>query len=554
MEDDYVIATKSNHTDARNNKEVAIRFNVGEVAQVGGPATGKPEDAQRSKPRCEDSHCLRVPTARAARRVAARPSAPAPALAEMIELLALRFRDLAGPTIEEHRAVIDQHGYVWWGWWSKPGEAVPRDILAGFRDRIGEQGHVEWLLIDSGDHLVYRARVTGIEYSQGSEPPASPDTESTPAYYVRQEYRAWFRMTAIEEATEEDLVASTYEEPPTGAFDEDPHREAFNGKRVFSIAELLSRHRTIYFLRGARAGDPEHLASLAPSEPVKPYMSRTLQRPSNYVVQISDMPFGAHHAFPRTSDPIHPNLALRITGDIKKLYPGVAPAAVILWGDFSWGGEPEEFEWAREFVTDLRSILNLEAADFLVCPGNHDICWAGQGAQYDPSALVTVASEAAQANYIEFVKNAFGLELAPGELAVGRHLLLANGVALDIIALNSSQLEQQDFAGYGFVSGAQMNRAIEEMGWRTVEKGARYRILVLHHHVVPVVSVEAIGRRNARYSVTLDAGELLYRSLELEIDLIAHGHMHQPFGAIYGRLDTPDAHVTDTRRIAIQAA
>lgn len=469
----------------------------------------------------------------------------------MTELLALRFRDLAGPTIEEHRAVIDRHGDVWWGWWSKPGEAVPRDIFAHFRDLVGAEGHVDWLLIDSGNQRVYRARVAGIEYSQGNDPIASPEIDRTPAYYGRQEYRAWFRMTAIDEATEEDLKENTYEEPPTGTFDQDPHREAFNGKRVFSIAELLSRHRTIYFLRGARAGDLEHLASLAPSEPVSPYMNRTLQRPSHYVIQVSDMHFGPHHAFPRTSDPVRSNLALRITDDVKQLYPGAAPAAVILSGDFSWRGEPEEFEWAREFVTDLRSILNLEASDFLVCPGNHDICWANQGPEYDPSALVTVASAAAQANYIEFVKHALGLELAPGELAVGRHLLLANGVALDIIALNSSQLEQQDFAGYGFVSGAQMNKAIEEMGWQA-EKGARYRMLVLHHHVVPVVSVEAIGRRNARYSVTLDAGELLYRSLELEVDLIAHGHMHKPFGAIYGRVEVPD--VPDTRRVAIRAA
>jgi 3',5'-cyclic AMP phosphodiesterase CpdA len=469
----------------------------------------------------------------------------------MIELLALRFRDLAGPTINEHRTMIDQHGYVWWGWWSKPGEEVPRNIFADFRDRISTQGYVEWLLIDSGSHLVYRARVTGIEYSQGSDPLPSPEPERTPAYYARQEYRAWFRMTAIEEADEEDLVTNTYEEPPPDVFDKDPHREAFNGKRVFSIVELLSRHRTIYFLRVAHADDPEHLASLVPSEPVRPYMSRTLQRPSHYVVQISDMHFGPHHAFARTSTPVHPNLALQITEDIKQLYAGVAPAAVILSGDFSWRGEPDEFKWAREFITDLRSMLDLEASDFLVCPGNHDICWADQTAEYDLSAPVTVASEAAQANYIEFIKNALDVELAPGELAMGRRLLLANGVVLDIIALNSSQLEQQDFAGYGFVSGTQMNRATEEMGWRAAEKGARYRMLVLHHHVVPVLSVEEIGRRDARYSVTLDAGELLLRSLELEVDLIAHGHMHQSFGAIYGRLDT---HVTDTRRVAIQAA
>jgi hypothetical protein len=469
----------------------------------------------------------------------------------MIELLALRFRDLAGPTIEEHRAVIDQHGHVWWGWWSKPGEAVPRDIFAHFRDQIGAKEHVDWLLIDSGNQRVYRARVAGIEYSQGNEPIASPEIDRTPAYYGRQEYRAWFRMTTIDEATEEDLKENTYEEPAPGAFDDDPHRLAFNGKRVFSIKELLSRHRTIYFLRKAREGDPSHLAILAPNEPVSAFMARTLERPSHYVVQVSDLHFGEHHAFARTSDEVHRNLALRITDDLETLYPGTPPAAVILSGDFTWQGKPDEFEWAREFVSDLRSVLALEPSQFLLCPGNHDIQWAAETADYDPSAAVTAAPQSAQANYLQFTKQAVGLELAPGKLAVGRHLLLSNGVALDILALNSSQLEQKDFAGYGFISRTQLKEAVATMGWEVGGKGARYRMLVLHHHVVPVLAVETIGKRNARYSVTLDAGELLYRALELEVDLIAHGHMHKPFGAIHGRVDTQ---VPDSRRLAIQAA
>lgn len=470
----------------------------------------------------------------------------------MIELLALRFRDLAGPTIDEHRAVIDQHGYVWWGWWSKPFEQVPRDVFAHFADEIAAHGEVEWLLVDSGNDEVYRAHVTEIHYSPSSASEGSPDVHRTPAYYSRQEYRAWFRITGIEDATEEDLTANSYEEPAPSTFDDDPHRLAFNGKRVFSIKELLSRHRTIYFLRKARTGDPSHLASLAPSEPVSAFMARALERPSHYVVQVSDPHFGERHAFARTSDEVHRNLALQITDDLEALYPGIPPAAVILSGDFTWQGKPDEFDWAREFVSDLRSVLGLEPFQFLPCPGNHDIQWAAETIGYDPSAMVTAAPQSAQANYLQFAKQAVGLELAPGKLAIGRHLLLSNGVALDILALNSSQLEQKDFAGYGFISSTQLKEAVAAMNWKPDNKGARYRVIVLHHHVVPVVSVETISRIDARYSLTLDAGELLYRALELNVDLVVHGHMHQPFAAIYGRVGA--GQLPSSRRVAIQAA
>lgn len=470
----------------------------------------------------------------------------------MIETLALRFRDLSGPTIAEHRQLISQHGDVWWGWWSKPGEKLPRELFARFLDEINTNGELVWFLADSGERRLYRATVTGIHYSDSSQRLSSPEEQRTPSYYAGQEYLAWFRLRAIDDAEEGDLTANSYEEPPTGSFDDDPHREAFHGKRVFSLDEMLSRHRTIYFLRGGQEGDPSHLVSLAPNLRVTAFMTETREVHSNYVVQLSDLHFGSQHAYSRTSDEIHRNLALRVSDDLESEYGGVPPAAVILSGDFTWQGTTEEFQWAGEFVDHLQSVFKIHPSRFVICPGNHDIQWNPADADYDPAAPVTAASAAAQANYRAFVNDAIQLTLPAESMAVGRRYLLSNFVPVEILALDSSRLEQQHFAGYGFVSRQQVNDGAAALNWTASNKGGQYRMIVLHHHVVPVIPVEAIDNADVRYSLTLDAGELLYRALELGVDLIVHGHMHQPFTALYGRAGPGIAF--PSRRLAIQAA
>lgn len=472
----------------------------------------------------------------------------------MIETLALRFRDLSGPTIDEHRRVIAEAGHAWWAWWSKPGERVPRELFAHFVDEIEKDGQVAWFLVDSGERRVYRATVTAIDYSNSSQRLPSPEPLETPTYYAEQEYLAWFRIGAIEDATEADLTAYSYEEPAAEDFDDDRHREAFHGKRVFSLDELLSRHRTIYFLRDAQEDDPSYLASLVPDVRVSAFMTETREVPSSYLVQFSDLHFGPQHAYPRDSDAIHRNLALRVTDDLEREYQGAPPAAVILSGDFTWRGEAEEFKWANEFIDHLQSVFKIHASRFVLCPGNHDIQWSPSGTEYDPAAPITAATAEAQANYRAFVNDAIQLSFPAGSLAVGRRFLMSNFVPIEIIALNSSQLEQEHFAGYGFVSRQQLTEAAETLGWTTTNKGAQYRVIVLHHHLVPVVAVEAIQNADVRYSLTLDASELLYRALELGVDLILHGHMHQPFTAIHGRTGPPGLPFPSSRRLAIQAA
>jgi hypothetical protein len=71
--------------------------------------------------------------------------------------MALRFRDLVASTVAEHQEVINKHGSVWWGWWSKLDERIPRYVFAHFLDLIRLNGSIEIFLVDSGSQQVYAA-------------------------------------------------------------------------------------------------------------------------------------------------------------------------------------------------------------------------------------------------------------------------------------------------------------------------------------------------------------------------------------------------------------
>ena len=74
--------------------------------------------------------------------------------------MALRFRDLgAEDTISEHKKLIRECDYVWWGWWSKPPEKIPRKTFAQFSGVIESKGHLDIYLVDSGKNLLYKTKL-----------------------------------------------------------------------------------------------------------------------------------------------------------------------------------------------------------------------------------------------------------------------------------------------------------------------------------------------------------------------------------------------------------
>src|SRR5947209_5651385 len=109
--------------------------------------------------------------------------------------LLLRFRDLVtepGGNIAEHRRIIRQHGYAWWGWWARQREKVPRSVLEQLYPPSSFETEV--VLFDSGMMKLYRTTSSKTVVSPSHLGVTSPDFEATPEYYVRGRYPAWFRL------------------------------------------------------------------------------------------------------------------------------------------------------------------------------------------------------------------------------------------------------------------------------------------------------------------------------------------------------------------------
>jgi len=462
----------------------------------------------------------------------------------MPSTMVLRFRDLSvDDTIGAHGHVIDQHGYVWWGWWSRPDERIPRNVFADFNGRILE-GPFDIFLLDSGTATLYRARVVAIVVSPTDRPMASPEPGETPGYYSGTACKAWLKLASIDAAPDNALRAYAYDEIPPVDYVDDPAGVAFDGKRVFDLEEVLRRqHRTIYFLRPHRPGDADYPVILLPTTAPSNFITTPIVADSPYILHLSDVHFNEQsHQFARISSGVRPSLARRLIDDLRRHYGDTPPAAIIISGDLTWRGVPEEYAWAHEFVSAVQSAYGLDASHVLAIPGNHDITWGsadppptrrGRSGATGPRP-VTPAPEKAERAYREFATRLFGVAPELG-LAMGRRYLLADYSVVDIVGLHTARLEKPSFAGYGYVSLAELEAAARRMGWDRPKKGREMRLLVLHHHVLPVTPQESLDSEGERYSLTLDAGEILYACLELEVDLIAHGHMHQPFAATYSR-------------------
>src|SRR5262245_21949829 len=80
----------------------------------------------------------------------------------------LRFRDLSTPagttTIEQHKRIIDEKGYVWWGWWHKQGETVPESAFREILAEIGKSGPYQIYLFDTGKYRLQRASLSDIRW------------------------------------------------------------------------------------------------------------------------------------------------------------------------------------------------------------------------------------------------------------------------------------------------------------------------------------------------------------------------------------------------------
>jgi 3',5'-cyclic AMP phosphodiesterase CpdA len=448
-----------------------------------------------------------------------------------VRTIILRFRDLAtgsGETVELHNAITAVDGYVWWAWWRKAGEKVPDDLFRRLKPDA-KAGSLPVYLFDSGRNLLFRAPCTDIEWQATLEYMLSPDTTKTPRYYNERPYPAWFKLGLIEPADLDLLTGLTYVD--LDAFFENPpsRYKGFDRKQVSSAGELQQQNRTIWFVRDFRAGDLTHEIELLDAAAVSPahFTEHVLESDSRRLLWVSDTHFSddrSEHNFPIVPAGAQYPLANRIEASLGQ---DISLAGVIATGDLTWRAEPAQFALAKEFFRQIGSWANLNEYRFAIVPGNHDLRFSGDPA--DKSRPVdTVVSQHREA-YDAFYKDMFFLP-ANEFLATGRRFLMRRALPVEVACLNSSTLQQTpgQFQGHGYVGAAQLDYVAEQMHWDPADDSARpFRIVALHHHVVPITYREDPFPGH-QYSVVLDAEALMRWIVRHRVDLVIHGHMHQP--------------------------
>lgn len=164
----------------------------------------------------------------------------------------LRFRDLSSPTITEHNKVIEQYGYVWWGWWKKPTEKVDYNDfywLAGASQLHG----LDIYLFDSASFDVYTAHCTGLYFLKSGESCYSPEPKKTPDYYNASQYGAWFCFSEIVKASFSDLAQYYYIYAEDLFLEPDEDLRLYNNHPIDTPKDLMKHTTTIWFVSDHRA-------------------------------------------------------------------------------------------------------------------------------------------------------------------------------------------------------------------------------------------------------------------------------------------------------------
>lgn len=447
-----------------------------------------------------------------------------------LKTLILRFRDLSiSDTISEHKKIIEENGFVWWGWWSKPQETIPFKEF-GFLNTACKETDMQIYLLDSGKRFLYKASCSEIFY-KNAEKCGSPDPEKTPQYYSDMEYMAWFKITNISEplcGTEANKELKKYSYYRVNDFFVSGCSvfEPFYNKRIFSIDELAEQQRTIWFIRDFERGDKSHeihsySASISKGKNVDTDFKLLS---TNEMLWISDAHFsGDHHAF--NTEPGNDNrLCIRLQKELENL--SLTVSHVIISGDLTYRAQADEFIIAERFINDFNSIYKLNETCYSICPGNHDLKLSRTG--YKEDKKVTAASDDAKECYVEFYRRIYGIEPTDSLFSI-RRLLTPDLVPLEIISINTCLLQQgEHFMGMGFVGNDQLGEIEKELS-RTKGKPVM-RILVMHHHLLPVMFSEKPAVDHM-YSMMLDSEAVSQFIIQNDIKVVLHGHAHKDYYA-----------------------
>lgn len=164
-----------------------------------------------------------------------------------MKTLALRFRDLNipdGETIRRHRAKIDAHGSVWWGWIMRQRESFPGHFLAEWDQQLERSSGAQVVLFNSGEERLYSAIMTDVAaYPEGVRI-QTPEVQKTPGYMAEAECPAWFQLAEISPAPLEDVQITILSFPTL--IDQASIDHDLLGKTLASVGELRLSTATLW--------------------------------------------------------------------------------------------------------------------------------------------------------------------------------------------------------------------------------------------------------------------------------------------------------------------
>ena len=451
-----------------------------------------------------------------------------------IETMILRFRDLStnvGETIRFHQEKINELGYAWWGWWHKAGETIPSETFQSLMSIIDEKDYLTVFLFDTGTETLYEAKIKEIQWDPRFKEIESPSRAATPDYYAGRKFKAWFRLTEIGDGIKEESVLRKWSYVEVNELFETKRSvfQDFNGKQVFSFEELRHQERTIWFIRPFKSGDAIREILLYDTSRAKlsNFPKNIIESHSAQLLWLSDLHFSTdHHEFPleegaqsgnKLAEAIRKDLEVQCISEV---------GGIIITGDLTWKASEEEFALVRSFLDDIMSWSTLTPSQIILCPGNHDIAFSDK--PWEKGAPITEATGESKKFFKQFYIDLFSV--TPNQyLASGRRFLLARSFVVEIAGLNSSHLRQTEnvFQGHGFIGEKQRSHVATEMSWGGPDANmpSPFRVVLLHHHLVPVIP-EELAVYEQPSSLVYDAGALCNWVVKHRVNLVLHGHMH----------------------------
>jgi hypothetical protein len=285
------------------------------------------------------------------------------------------------------------------------------------------------------------------------------------------------------------------------------------------------------FMQGvSRAKREKRLGTVASWSGMRRFEGEALKPEDNdfVVLHLSDLHIGKEHAFrlPYRKGVLNEgksSLVGVVTQDILSLDLDRRVDALVVSGDVTCNGNHEEFLRASEVIKELLLKLALGEDRLVVVAGNHDIDWSPG----DFAVGVENRDDVSREPFDKFVEQ-FG---KPGK---GRPYLVevvarSGRRRLQLLAMDSNYVEGPESAGIGYVSRESLEKAEELL--RQSGGGDEEEVLIwliLHHHVLPIISAELGEARGRRVSVMGNAAEVFAKARRWRVEMILHGHQHQP--------------------------